>query len=423
MATTYPEYWNTSKSASFYNKPILIDLDLRSNASQKISNQFHKTVKDWKIIKIEAVQNANLWDKYCNTKQILIKTIGAEHVNERYLFHGTRQNIIPTIITQGCRKEFSTTAAYGEGTYFARDASYSVNYSQEINGIKKFFLCKVICGKMCVGSGSYKLDLWPKQSNGLRYDSLVNRLNDPSIFVIHNDVRVYPMYIIHYKRESNVQPNNATSKSMDDEKHSVMNVSTHKSYPNYWNHTTSNYSKYLLINLSLNSTDGQVAAQIFNKTLSKYNVTKIEAVQNGYLWDQFSNAKLNLIKSNTSNVNEKYLFHATTQKIMDIIITEGFRKEFTHKGYYGSGTYFACDASRSERYAAKTSDGCYKMFLCKVLCGEMCVGKKDITLRNWPKKPTGLIYDSLVDSKSNPSVFVIHDDVRVYAMYIIHFKK
>ena len=65
----------------------------------------------------------------------------------------------------------------------------------------------------------------------------------------------------------------------------------------------------------------------------------------------------------------------------------------------------------------------YKMFLCKVVCGDMCKGNIDIKLTDWPKKNDGMIYDSLVNDLKNPSIFVIHDDVRAYPMYIIHFKK
>lgn len=118
--STYPEYWEISKSNSTnYSKAVLINLNLHKTIAQRISNEFNKTVKDWKIIKIEAVQNAHLWDKYCHEKANLININGKHDVNEKYLFHGTKQAVIPTITTQGCRKEYSTTALYGEGTYFA----------------------------------------------------------------------------------------------------------------------------------------------------------------------------------------------------------------------------------------------------------------------------------------------------------------
>ena len=281
-------------------------------------------------------------------------------------------------------------------------------------------LCKVLCGKMCFGSGSYKLDKWPKQQNGLKYDSLVNNMNNPSIFVIHEDYRVYPMYIIHFQRGNSVK---CGSKCMDDEKECAVsdNIS---SYPKYWkNDSNNNNVKGVFINISLSDSEAKNIINIFNKSLSKYRVTKIEGLQNAYLWNKYCKSKTNLSKSNNGNLNEKYLFHATAEKIMKIVVTEGFRKEFTYKGRYGKGTYVVRDASRSERYAVITDKGEYKMFCCKVSCGDMKVGNPDITLRTWPKKSNGLIYDSLVDTTSNPSTYVIHDDARIYPMYVVHFTK
>ena len=103
------------------------------------------------------------------------------------------------VYTQGFMKVFNS-AAYGMGTYFARDASYSASgyCGQDSNGVYQMFLCKVIMGESHIGKGQYKLTSWPKKSNGLIYDSLVNNMQDPSVFVIHDNVRAYPMFIIHF---------------------------------------------------------------------------------------------------------------------------------------------------------------------------------------------------------------------------------
>ena len=158
-------------------------------------------------------------------------------------------------------------------------------------------------------------------------------------------------------------------------------------------------------------------------------ITDIETVENRYLWDKYYYARGQMIKlMGEHNINEKDLWHGTKYDIIDVICTEGFRKEFNNTHAYGEGTYFARDANYSVGYA-KPSAGVhngnrYRMFLCKVLCGESEKGRNDIKLQNWPKKwDNELIYDSLVDSKRNPTIYVIHDDIRAYPMYIIHFKK
>ena len=64
------------------------------------------------------------------------------------------------------------------------------------------FLCKVICGESCYGNSKYELKSWPKKAHGsgLIYDSLVDNTYNPSIFVIHEDKRAYPMFVIQFEK-------------------------------------------------------------------------------------------------------------------------------------------------------------------------------------------------------------------------------
>ena len=161
--------------------------------------------EDFEIMKIEAVQNQMLYDKYWNERESMIKLIGENCLNERDLFHGTgNEEVMKLIETEGFRKEFNKTSKYGKGTYFARDAKYSMNYSsRNYNGVMKMFQCKVICGESIIGDSSYDLKNWPKKDNGLIYDTLVDDEWNKSIFVIHENVRAYPMFVIHFKRKGN----------------------------------------------------------------------------------------------------------------------------------------------------------------------------------------------------------------------------
>ena len=68
-----------------------------------------------------------------------------------------------------------------------------------------------------------------------------------------------------------------------------------------------------------------------------------------------------------------------------------------------------------------------KMIYCAVLCGESHIAKKDIKLTNWPLKndmnQNGQLYDSLVNNIHSPSAYFVHDDSRIYPMFLIHFNK
>ena len=145
--------------------------------------------------------NRMLFDRWWNERRALLKSVGADKVNERRMFHGTRsEEVMDLVIREGFRKVFNKSAANGYGTYLARNALYSVNYSSNSNGIRKMFRCNVLCGESAVGDSKYTLTAWPKKPNGLIYDSLISgNKDDPTKVVIHENARIYPMFIIHFR--------------------------------------------------------------------------------------------------------------------------------------------------------------------------------------------------------------------------------
>lgn len=98
----------------------------------------------------------------------------------------------------------SLTAAYfGNGTYFAVNASYSAHdtYSQpDASGMKYMYLARVLVGEYCVGSKGLVV---PNQKNATDptdlYDSVTDNLKKPTLFVIFNDIQAYPEYLITFK--------------------------------------------------------------------------------------------------------------------------------------------------------------------------------------------------------------------------------
>ena len=90
---------------------------------------------------------------------------------------------------------------YGKGVYFAHDASYSARdqYSpRDANNNKYIFLAKVLTGEFTVGN-SHCVTPPPKSGNSLTlYDSVVDNVNTPAIFVIFGDAQAYPDYLITF---------------------------------------------------------------------------------------------------------------------------------------------------------------------------------------------------------------------------------
>ena len=90
---------------------------------------------------------------------------------------------------------------YGKGAYFARDASYSVNYSKAgSDGNRYMFLCSVLTGDYTLGGGNLTSSpLKNDPSNAaLRYDSVVDNVKNPSMFVVFSDTQAYPKYLIQF---------------------------------------------------------------------------------------------------------------------------------------------------------------------------------------------------------------------------------
>ncbi len=95
-------------------------------------------------------------------------------------------------------------AIWGPGTYFARDAQNSHNYTErkndELTGHiqRKMVLNRVIVGEWVQGAPEIKKFPLAKGEQYRQYNSLVNDVKDPFIFVIQHSNQVYPSYVITY---------------------------------------------------------------------------------------------------------------------------------------------------------------------------------------------------------------------------------
>ena len=200
----YPKWWKlTDIDLAQYAKPKIVELNLKESPAVGVIDIFQETCPNYTVVKIESVQNQMLYDSYWNELKKLMKLLGEEKINTDFLFHGTkRSDVMDLIQVQGFRKEFNTIGVYGKGTYFAKNASYSVAYScgDVSNNVYKMFCCSVIIGESHLGKREYELTTWPKKENGLIYDTLVDKIDDPSIYVIHENDRAYPMFVIYFKK-------------------------------------------------------------------------------------------------------------------------------------------------------------------------------------------------------------------------------
>lgn len=96
---------------------------------------------------------------------------------------------------------FITAAAYGKGTYFALNASYSSSNTYSVpnaQGHKHMFYCRVLTGDFTLGNSSM-IDPPAKTANGTDlYDTVVDNTSAPTIFVVFRDYHAYPEYLITF---------------------------------------------------------------------------------------------------------------------------------------------------------------------------------------------------------------------------------
>uniref|UniRef100_A0A3P8RT22 Poly [ADP-ribose] polymerase n=1 Tax=Amphiprion percula TaxID=161767 RepID=A0A3P8RT22_AMPPE len=178
------------------------------------------------------------------------------------------------------------------------------------------------------------------------------------------------------------------------------------------------------VELQPNSPEYQDVAQGFFKT-AKYNISKIERVQNLYLWHSYSVCRQRILtKNGEAELGEKFLYHGTSAESCNCIERDRFDRSFAgaHAAMYGKGVYFAVDANYSaSRYSPADPSGLKRLYVARVLTGRYTVGTS--SMKATPPRgsdPTDC-FDSLVNNQQQPSMFVIFHDDQAYPEYLITF--
>jgi len=125
--------------------------------------------------------------------------------NEMWAWHGTDAKTVKLICSNGYLRDFSKIQAYGAGCYFAKQSGLSFDgYSKvsKTNNIetKVLLLSRILVGVSCVGDSTKKHT--PLQSDGTLYNSMVDSLRNPSIFVLGDgsDNQAFPEFVLYFTR-------------------------------------------------------------------------------------------------------------------------------------------------------------------------------------------------------------------------------
>lgn len=170
-------------------------LELSDKTYDVLSNLVTESYKNACILWIDEIDNPVLYSEFIKKKEELSE-LRKSVPNTKLLFHGTSIDLIDKICLEGFDPTYNRNSAFGLGTYFASNASYSYNYCCGTKDeISYMFIAEVLIGNSIVISGSQSIDT-------TKYDTSVNNLKEPSIFVSPYKYGTYPKYVMAFYKNA-----------------------------------------------------------------------------------------------------------------------------------------------------------------------------------------------------------------------------
>ncbi|XP_027034050.2 protein mono-ADP-ribosyltransferase PARP14-like isoform X1 [Tachysurus fulvidraco] len=197
----FPLYWDCMTTGEFLK---VVPLHPSSAEYKRVKSDFKRTVSK-AVVKIERIQNVNLRRAYEVRKKELQDKNGTDGAGEKVLYHGTTVDACASIQSTNFNRRFAgqNGTVYGHGTYFAVKASYSADptyATPSTDGTQLMFVTLVLTGRYTDGKSDMKVPP-PRSSQDPndRFDSVVDNMQNPSMFVVFHDCQAYPDYLITFK--------------------------------------------------------------------------------------------------------------------------------------------------------------------------------------------------------------------------------
>ena len=197
--------------------------------------------------------------------------------------------------------------------------------------------------------------------------------------------------------------------------------------PKYWE---IQHDKITLKSVPRGSEEWAEIEKLMHASLPSARIQTLQRIQNQWLWEKYSFSKERMHEQNKGVINEKRLFHGTSSTPPEKIFrsSQGFDFRYCTRGMWGTGTYFAVNASYSDNYTF-SSAGSKQLILAKVLTGETYRSSPDSSLKKPPVKKhtpsSGTFVDELYDSVSGlangSDIFIIYDHEKAYPDYLITY--
>jgi len=220
------QFWVSPGRKSVGNQDFLFDVPTSSMEFRMVATAFRSSSSDasaygptareqWsrmRLSKIQRIENSMQQDggiqSYYNSVRSSFEAMGLEFVpgvHTRWLFHGSRDtdSIVSNPI-QGFQPLASGSAGasvWGRGTYFARDAEYVASGpfcgAPSPDGTRRMLMCLVTTGMSCAGDPNQN-GILPMRREPHRYNSSVDSLASPEIFIVQHPGAAYPAYVLTF---------------------------------------------------------------------------------------------------------------------------------------------------------------------------------------------------------------------------------
>jgi len=167
-----------------------------------------------RIVKIERVENPSQYDDFTVPFHRSVQRSIADQglafepgAHTRWAFHGAGAEALASIVAspvagfQPLASGSRGDAVWGSGTYFARDAQYVAQGAfcgaPAADGTRQMLLCLLTTGMPCLGDPSHQ-GVLPYRLPPHRYNSSVDSLSSPEVFVLQHSGAAHPAYLITF---------------------------------------------------------------------------------------------------------------------------------------------------------------------------------------------------------------------------------
>ena len=130
------------------------------------------------------------------------------------MVHGIMTQRAFTVPRRVFNMRYSASGMWGQGNYFAVNASYSDGYAHtDSSGHSQMFLAKVLTGDSYACSPDRNLRMPPEKSSyagaasnvhleQMRYDTVTGTTSGYTVYMTYDNLKAYPAYLITYQCRS-----------------------------------------------------------------------------------------------------------------------------------------------------------------------------------------------------------------------------